>query len=112
MVVLGGMGSITGAVVGAAIMTVLPEYLRSVDEGFSFGAVQTGPLYGLSQIVLAVGFILVMIFRPSGLFGDTELGLGLLSRRRRNDGALGSDEALTPDAAPGLLDAVPGDGRE
>ncbi|HYO29340.1 MAG TPA: branched-chain amino acid ABC transporter permease [Thermomicrobiales bacterium] len=111
MVVLGGMGSITGAVVGATIMTVLPEYLRSVDEGFAFGAVQTGPLYGLSQIVLAVGFILVMIFRPSGLFGDRELGLGLLSRRRRNDGTLGDDAAVTPDAAPGLLDATPDGNR-
>jgi branched-chain amino acid transport system permease protein len=111
MVVLGGMGSITGAVVGAAIMTVLPEYLRSVDEGFAFGSIQTGPLFGLSQIVLAVGFILVMIFRPSGLFGDKELGLGLLSRRRRNDGALGADEAVSPDAAPGLLDAAPEDTR-
>nr|MBA3416181.1 branched-chain amino acid ABC transporter permease [Chloroflexia bacterium] len=112
MVVLGGMGSITGAVAGAAMMTILPEYLRAVDEGFSFGSVQTGPLYGLSQIVLAVGFILVMIFRPSGLFGDRELGLGMLSRRRRNDEALGSNEAITPDAAPGLLDSVPEESRD
>ena len=111
MVVLGGMGSITGALLGAAIMTVLPEYLRSVDEGFAFGGVQTGPLYGLSQIVLAVGFILVMIFRPSGLFGDRELGLGILSRRRRNDEGRGGDAAVTPEAAPGLLDAGLEDNR-
>ena len=111
MVVLGGMGSITGAVAGAAVMTALPEYLRAVDAGFAFGAIQTGPLFGLSQIVLAVGFILVMIFKPTGLFGDRELGLGLLSRRRRTDDALGADETLTPIAAPGL-DAVPEETRD
>lgn len=111
MVVLGGMGSITGAVVGAAIMTALPEYLRGLDEGFVFGNIDTGPLYGLSNIVLAVGFILVMIFRPSGLFGDRELGLGLLARRSRTNAARGGDESLTPEAAPGLA-AVPEDTRE
>lgn len=110
MVVLGGMGSITGAVVGAAIMTVVPEYLRDLDGGFAVGGFQTGPLYGLSQIIVAIGFILVMVFRPSGLFGDRELGLGLLARRAANDDALGGDETLTPIAAPGV-DAVPEDTR-
>lgn len=110
MVVLGGMGSITGAVVGAAIMTVVPEYLRDLDGGIALGGFDTGPLYGLSQIIVAIGFILVMVFRPGGLFGDRELGLGLLSRRSANDDALGGDETLTPIAAPGV-DAVPEDSR-
>lgn len=111
MVVLGGMGSVTGAVVGAAIMTVLPEYMRDLDAGISFGSIQTGPLYGLSQIIISIGFILVMIFKPTGLFGDRELGLGLLSRQSPNDEALGGDETLTPISAPGL-DAVPEDTRD
>jgi branched-chain amino acid transport system permease protein len=112
MVVLGGMGSISGAVLGAAIMTIMPEYMRGLDDGgISIGGIQTGPLYGLSQIILSIGFILVMIFRPTGLLGDRELGLGLLSRRSANDEALGSDETLTPISAPGL-DAVPEDTRD
>ncbi|MGI9253754.1 MAG: branched-chain amino acid ABC transporter permease [Thermomicrobiales bacterium] len=112
MVVLGGMGSISGAVLGAAIMTILPEYMRDLDNGgISLGSIQTGPLYGLSQIILSIGFILVMIFRPTGLLGDRELGLGLLSRRSSNDDAQGGDETLTPISAPGL-DAVPEDTRD
>jgi branched-chain amino acid transport system permease protein len=110
MVVLGGMGSITGAVVGAAIMTIAPEYLRDLDAGISLGGLETGPLYGLSQIILAIGFILVMIFRPGGLFGDRELGLALLSRRPVNRLQPGSEESLTPAAAP-AVDAAAEDTR-
>jgi len=98
MVVLGGMGSITGAVVGAAILTLAPEYLRDVEDGMDLGVVSFGALFGLSQIILAVGFILVMIFRPQGLFGDRELGLGWLGRRGvRPDAAVEITPTLAPD---------------
>ncbi|MDQ3779655.1 MAG: branched-chain amino acid ABC transporter permease [Chloroflexota bacterium] len=86
MVVLGGMGSITGAVVGAAILTLAPEYLRDLEDGVDLGFVSIGALYGISQIILAIGFILVMIFRPQGLFGDRELSF---QRRSRSRGAAG-----------------------
>lgn len=109
MVVLGGMGSISGAVLGAAIMTLAPEYLREVEDGMDLGPLSFGPLFGLSQIILAVAFVLVMIFRPQGFFGDREIGLGLgrglLGRGRRPDG---DDEEVTPTLAPGL-DVGPGD---
>jgi len=107
MVVLGGMGSVTGAVVGAAILTLAPEYLRGVENGVDLGFVAFGPLFGLSQIILAVGFVLVMVFRPQGLFGDRELGLGLLARRR--PGRTAADAEITPVLAPGLGEA-PEDG--
>lgn len=96
MVVLGGMGSITGAVVGAVIMTLAPEYLREVENGMSLGLLSFGPLFGLSQIILALGFILVMVFRPQGLFGDRELGLGLLSRRGPGQGETVALTEITP----------------
>ena len=96
MVVLGGMGSITGAVVGAVIMTLAPEYLREVENGMSLGPLSFGPLFGLSQIILALGFILVMVFRPQGLFGDRELGLGLLSRRGPGQGETDALTEITP----------------
>ncbi|MCC6315635.1 MAG: branched-chain amino acid ABC transporter permease [Thermomicrobiales bacterium] len=110
MVVLGGLGSVSGAVVGAAIMTLAPEFLREVEGGFTIGAIQVGAHHGLAQIILAVGFILVMIFRPTGLFGDRELGVAFLSRRPPNFDAQGADESLTPIVDAGV-DAVPEDTR-
>jgi branched-chain amino acid transport system permease protein len=59
MVVLGGMGSITGVVLAAAALTVMPEAFRS------FSAYRM-PVYALALIV-------VMIVRPQGLFGLKEL---------------------------------------
>jgi branched-chain amino acid transport system permease protein len=110
MVVLGGMGSITGAVIGATIMTVLPEYMRGIDAGLNIGPLHTPTLFGLSQIIIAIGFVLVMIFRPQGFFGNTEFGLAMLSRRRPQDEPAGEDVALTPELAP-AVDEAPLDTR-
>ena len=61
--------------------------LRNLERGFDLGAVAIPPLYGASQIVLGLIFILIMIFRPNGLMGDRELLLARLPRpERRNQG--------------------------
>jgi branched-chain amino acid transport system permease protein len=59
MVVLGGLGSISGAVVAAIILTILPEVLRPIAE------------YRL--ILYALLLIGVMLLRPQGLFGVREI---------------------------------------
>jgi branched-chain amino acid transport system permease protein len=59
MVVLGGMGSITGVVLAASILTVLPELFREFAQ-------YRMPVYALALII-------VMIVRPQGLFGIKEL---------------------------------------
>jgi branched-chain amino acid transport system permease protein len=62
MIVLGGIGSITGAAVGATIITILPEALRSFDQQFP----------GLRMVVYSLLLVLFMIFRPQGLLGRRE----------------------------------------
>ena len=68
MVVLGGMGSISGSVLAAIILTLLPEVLRPVQK-------YRMVLYSLMLIVL-------MITRPQGLLGTRELSFAWLRRRR------------------------------
>lgn len=63
MIVVGGIGSITGAVLGATTLTILPEALRTVDQQFP----------GLRMVLYALLLILFMIFRPQGLLGRKEL---------------------------------------
>lgn len=82
MVVLGGMGSATGAVAGAIFITLAPDQLRGIEDGFTLGPISVGDHFGLSQIILAVVFVLVMLFRPNGLFGDRELPLRWPGRGR------------------------------
>ena len=84
MLVVGGMGSISGSIVGATLMTLVPEFLRSVETRLSLGG---HPLYGLSQIIIALAIALVMIFRRQGLLGGREIRLPQLFDRRRVDAA-------------------------
>jgi len=79
MLVIGGMQSLTGAVVGVIVVSLLSEVLRNLERGFDLGFVTVPPVYGGSQIVLGVIFILIMIFRPSGVMGDIELSLGRIA---------------------------------
>ncbi len=63
MVYLGGMGSISGSVIAAAVFTILIEALR--------------PLAVLKWVVLPIILILLMLYRPQGLFGFREMKLNL-----------------------------------
>jgi branched-chain amino acid transport system permease protein len=73
MIVLGGIGSTTGAVLGATILTILPEALRTFDQQFP----------GLRMVIYALLLILLMIFRPQGLLGRRELGWAWIRRPNR-----------------------------
>jgi len=72
MVVLGGMGNILGAVVGAAILVVLPELLR--------------PLQAYRLLIFGVLLMVMMVVRPEGI---------VVSRRRRRELRPEDDELAT-----------------
>jgi branched-chain amino acid transport system permease protein len=59
MVVLGGLGSITGSIAGAFVVTALSAFLASWPE--------------FRMIIFAIALILLMFYRPQGLFGYMEL---------------------------------------
>ncbi len=60
--VLGGLGSLSGSILAALILTFLPEALRSIR----------GNTIDLRMIVFPIILILMMILRPQGLFGRKE----------------------------------------
>lgn len=66
MVVLGGLGSITGSIVAAIILTFLPEGLRAVKDYMPGGRDPRMVIYSFMLIAL-------MLTRPQGLFGRREL---------------------------------------
>jgi branched-chain amino acid transport system permease protein len=70
MIIVGGLGSVTGAVVGAFFVGVTLELTRDLAQ------------YRL--IVYALALILLMLFRPQGFLGRRELSLrGLLARAKQ-----------------------------
>ena len=64
MVVLGGMGSMSGSVLAALALTLLPEALRPLAQ-------LTG--VDLRMVIYSLALILMMIWRPGGLMGRREL---------------------------------------
>jgi branched-chain amino acid transport system permease protein len=68
MIVLGGMGNLTGVILGAVLLTVFPEALRYLGElqKLLFGRVLADPA-DLRMLVFGLALVLIMILRPAGL---------------------------------------------
>lgn len=66
MVVLGGLGSITGSITGAVLLTFISAALASYPEW--------------RMVVYSIALIILMIYRPQGLFGNKEFSLKMLGR--------------------------------
>ncbi len=59
MIILGGIGNIYGVVIGAILLILIPEILREAQ------------LYRM--LLLGIGLVLLMIFKPKGLFGSKDV---------------------------------------
>jgi branched-chain amino acid transport system permease protein len=92
MLVIGGLGSVSGSVIGVFLITIFSELLRNAERGFDLGSLHLPPIYGASQILMAVLFVLVIVFRPAGIMGGRELDLRALLRRFARGGGKGGTE--------------------
>ncbi len=92
MLIVGGMGTVGGAVFGAASVTLVQELLRPhEDSSLDLGLVHFDRLTGLTQIALVAMILGVMYFRPDGLGGRREPDEALLSFLCRRRGACAAD---------------------
>ncbi|MFO7739550.1 MAG: branched-chain amino acid ABC transporter permease [Desulfatiglandaceae bacterium] len=66
MVVVGGSGSISGSFIAGILFTMLTEVFRPLEESLD--------MYGLGEVLMALVLIVILIFRPGGLFGSREPG--------------------------------------
>jgi branched-chain amino acid transport system permease protein len=101
MLLLGGMRSVSGAVVGAIVVTVGLEFVRNLEDGASIGPLELPTMRGLTEFFLGAIIILVMALRRDGLVGDDELDETLVGkfrrlRKRRVDRRLGTSNASDP----------------
>lgn len=75
MLVVGGMGSLTGSVLGVVILSALIQALRFLEAGVPVGGSMLALPKGLQEIALGIIMIVILVLRPSGLFGNRELTL-------------------------------------
>lgn len=71
IVILGGSGSMTGSIVASPILAALPQMISYVVPAFA----------SYRMLIYAVILVIVMIFKPSGLFGTREFSLPKLLER-------------------------------
>jgi len=72
MVILGGMGNTAGVIFAAVLLTILPEWLRTVS-GFTFLPHWLREIAQNRMILYSLLLIVLMLTRPQGLFGDARL---------------------------------------
>jgi len=73
MLIIGGAGSVTGAVVGTLLVTAIFEGLRAIENAINLGNLLPFAVSGLTEVCLAIALILILIFRPAGITGGREL---------------------------------------
>lgn len=98
MLIIGGAGSVSGAVVGAVAVAMTAEQLRQIENWVNIqranetwvASIVPFQLVGFTEIVIALAIILVLSLRPSGITGGRELSWPAGWSRRR----------ASPDRAP------------
>ncbi len=74
MLVIGGLYSLSGAVIGVIFVSVVQEVLRRVEVN-GFGPIGAGEYPGLTEVAIAAILLLTMILRPNGITGGREIGI-------------------------------------
>jgi branched-chain amino acid transport system permease protein len=80
MLIVGGMATVTGALAGATLITLVTEILRRVEGGVEIFGFQTPELFGTTQIGIGLIILLAMAKRSDGLFDRLEWDEALLGR--------------------------------
>jgi branched-chain amino acid transport system permease protein len=102
MLVVGGMSSLTGAVLGVVAVTGIVEFLRIFERGIAVGEATFTLPSGGQEIGLGIVMALILIFRPNGLSGGHEVA---------PLGSVGPVEPTTSEAAEPDARLVPAPAR-
>lgn len=81
IVVAGGLGSITGSMVGAVVITVLLEWLRFVEDTIEIGSFVIVGIPGMRMVIFSLVLLLIILYRREGIIGGYEFSWDSVTRR-------------------------------
>lgn len=81
-VIIGGIGSLTGSIIGAAFLSSLPEMMRQFSQ--------------YRMLAYSIVLIIVMIFKPGGIFGNWEFSLIRIVHRAEKKGYEKAEGGVQP----------------
>jgi branched-chain amino acid transport system ATP-binding protein len=91
IIVVGGLGSVTGSLIGSVLITTMLEWLRFVENPMTIGPLQIPGIPGMRMVIFSLLLIFVIIFRREGIMGMREFSWDWFLPRRRKS---------VPDNAP------------
>ena len=83
-VVAGGLGSLTGSLLGATVITILLEWLRAIEEPMDLGFIEIPGIPGMRMVVFSLVLLAIILYRREGIMGTRELtwkSMGAFLRR-------------------------------
>jgi branched-chain amino acid transport system permease protein len=83
MLVVGGMYSLSGAVTGVVVLSVLIEMFRNLEKGMSLGGLNIALPNGVQEIAIGIITIAILMFLPTGLTRNREFSVGGWPLQRR-----------------------------
>ena len=81
IVVAGGLGSITGSMVGAVVITVLLEWLRFVEDTIEIGSFVLVGIPGMRMVIFSLVLLSIILYRREGIIGGYEFSWDSVTRR-------------------------------
>lgn len=97
MVVLGGMGSISGTIVSATVVTIMMEWLRIVESPMTIGSLTIPGISGMRMVIFSVLLMAVILFYPKGFMGTREITWDFIQEKINRFRKRGKNETLRKD---------------
>ena len=72
-VVAGGLGSLSGSLLGATVITILLEWLRAIEEPMDLGFVEIPGIPGMRMVVFSLVLLAIILYRREGIMGTREI---------------------------------------
>ncbi len=70
--IIGGMYTLSGAVIGSLFMTIVPKILEPLEQGMVIFGTRLPEMYGLSTLILSAFLVVLIIFRRQGIAGYSD----------------------------------------
>jgi branched-chain amino acid transport system permease protein len=110
MVILGGVNSVVGGLTGTVMLTVWIEVMRRIESG-ALGPLHFRAVPGLEQLSVGIMLILLLLWRPTGVWGAREIqfvrGVGSRADSREKSG-----KETGPGPAGSNLNTLPMDAQD
>ena len=89
IIVLGGLGSLTGTVISAVIITIMMEVLRVVDAPIKLGFMTIPGVAGMRMVIFSLLLLVVILFYQQGFMGTSEFNWNWVIKKIKRNGTIG-----------------------